>query len=304
VNRRDAVLLVLLGAIWGAVFPLTAVVLRDLSPPAVVLARTALSALVLIPFAVQRDVLAALRARWAPVLVAALLQATIPLVLLTVGQQHVPAGLAAILVASQPVWAAVLTTILDRCLHLRQLAGVLIGLVGVALLFLRDLNPHDASGLGGLMLLAAAIFYAAGTVQIQRVISDVPPLGTATAAMTVSALALAPFAAMADLRIPDPATLGWLIALGLGATGGALVLFYTLIHRIGAVRANLVGYLAPGFAVAYGAALLDERITTEAIAGLVVILAGSAIAASGPRIHLMDRLLTVAAKHGCSRGSS
>jgi drug/metabolite transporter (DMT)-like permease len=110
------------------------------------------------------------------------------------------------------VWAAVLITVLDRRLHLRQLAGVLIGLGGVALLFRRDLDPRGTSGWGGLALLAAAICYAAGTVHIQRVIPDVPPLGTATGAMTVSALALAPFAAMAGLRIPDPATLGWLIS--------------------------------------------------------------------------------------------
>jgi drug/metabolite transporter (DMT)-like permease len=281
VTGRDAGLLVFLGAIWGAVYPLTAVALRELSPPAVVVARTALSALVLIPFAAHRHVLVALRARRAAVLVAALLQATIPLVLLTVGQQHVSAGLAGILLASQPVWAVMLISVLDRRLHPRQLAGVLIGLGGVALLLLRDLDPGGTSGWGGLALLAAAIFYAAGTVHIQRVIPDVAPLGTATAAMTVSALALAPFAALAGLRIPDPATLGWLIVLGLGATGGALVLFYALIQRIGAVRANLVGYLAPGFAVAYGVILLGERLTPEAIVGLVVILAGSSIAASG-----------------------
>jgi drug/metabolite transporter (DMT)-like permease len=125
--------------------------------------------------------------------------------------------------------------------------------------------------------------HAAGAVHIQRVIPDVPPLGTATAAMTVSALALAPFAGLTDLRTPDPATLGWLITLGVGATGGALVLFYTLIHRIGAVRANLVGYLAPAFAVAYGTALLGEQITIQAVAGLVVILTGSYITGAGPR---------------------
>jgi drug/metabolite transporter (DMT)-like permease len=285
VTRRDAALLVLLGAIWGAVYPLTAVALRELSPPAVVVARTALSALVLLPFAARRDVLDALRARQAAVLVAALLQATIPLVLLTVGQQHVSAGLAGILVASQPVWAAVLTTVLDRRVHLRQFAGVLIGLCGVALLFLRNLDLRSASGWGGLALLAAAVFYAAGTVHIQRAIPDVPPLGAATAAMTVSALALTPFASLTDLRIPDLVTLGWLIALGVGATGGALVLFYALIHRVGAVRANLAGYLAPGFAVGYGAALLGERITIEGVAGLVVILAGSYITGAGPRVQ-------------------
>lgn len=52
---------------------------------------------------------------------------------------------------------------------------------------------------------------------------------------------------------------------------------YALVHRIGAVRANLAAYLAPGFAVAYGAVFLGERVSLKALAGLVLILTGSYI---------------------------
>jgi drug/metabolite transporter (DMT)-like permease len=78
--------------------------------------------------------------------------------------------------------------------------------------------------------------------------------------MTVSALVLAPFAVAAAPSTPDLRTTGWLIVLGVVTTGGALVLFYELIRRVGAVRANLAGYLAPGLAIGYGAGLLDERV--------------------------------------------
>lgn len=276
-TRRDVVLLILLGAAWGAAYPLTAVVLRELSTPAVVVARTALSAIVLLPFAAHTGTLRAIRARPVGVLVAALLQVTIPLVLFTTGQRYISAGLAGILVASQPVWAAIMTAIVDRTSHPRQFAGVLIGLCGVAMLFLQDIHIGGTSGWAAAQLLAAAVFFAAGAIWTERVIPDVPPLATATAAMTISAIALAPFAAMTTWRTPHPSTLVWLVILGVATTGGALVLFYALVHRIGAVRANLAAYLSPGFAVAYGAVSLGERVSLKALAGLVLILTGSYI---------------------------
>ena len=83
--RRDAALLILLGAVWGSVYPLTTFVLRELPPPAVVLARTGLSALGLLPLAARRHVLRPAAARPLAVSGAALLQAAIPLVLLLFG---------------------------------------------------------------------------------------------------------------------------------------------------------------------------------------------------------------------------
>jgi drug/metabolite transporter (DMT)-like permease len=278
VTRRDVVLLILLGAAWGAAYPLTAVVLRELSTPAVVVARTALSAIVLLPFAARSGTLRAVRARPAGVLVAALLQVTIPLVLFTAGQRYISAGLAGILVASQPVWTAIMTAIVDRTFHPRQFAGVFTGLCGVALLFLRNIHIGGTSGLAAVLLLAGAVFFAAGALWIERVIPEVPPLATATAAMIISAIALAPFAAMTGWHTPHLSTVVWLVILGGASTGGGLVLFYALVQRIGAVRANLAAYLAPGFAVAYGAVLLGERVSLQALAGLVLILTGSYIA--------------------------
>jgi drug/metabolite transporter (DMT)-like permease len=286
VSRPDALLLLALGAAWGAVYPLTSVALDELPPSAVIFVRTGLSALMLVPLVIRRGTLAAVRANPVPVVVAALLQATIPLVLLTTGQQHVSAGLAGILVASQPVWVAALVIVIDRAIHIRQLLGVLTGLAGVSLIFLRDVGIAGTSGWGAAALLAAAIFFAAGAVWIERRIPEVPPAATAATAMTISALALAPFAATASLRVPSVPTLVWLLVLGLVATGGALVLFYWLIQRVGAVRANLAGYLAPGFAVIYGVTFLGERASSAAIAGLGLIIVGSAFAANaGKQSH-------------------
>jgi drug/metabolite transporter (DMT)-like permease len=102
----------------------------------------------------------------------------------------------------------------------------------------------------------------------------------AAAAMTISAVAMAPFAAVTGFPIPDPVIAIWLIILAVAATAGALVLFYALIRSDGAIRANLADYLAPAFGVACGRAFLSEPIHSQALAGLALILIGSYLAAT------------------------
>ena len=273
---RDAALLIILGAAWGAVYPLTALALRGFSPAAVVAGRTALSAVILLPVAVRAGLVQAARKRPAALTAGAVLQATLPVTLLTFGQQHVASGIAGIILASQPVWAAVLTSVLDRTLRLLELAGVAVGLGGIALLSWPVGDAMAASAWGLAALIAAAVSYATGAVYIQRVISSIPPLVTASSAMVVTAVVLVPFAAATWTRMPGWASTGWLVGLAV-ATGPALVLYYTLIHRTGPVRATLAGYLAPGFAL-LGSAFLGQVLTTADIAGLVLVLAGSYLA--------------------------
>jgi drug/metabolite transporter (DMT)-like permease len=72
-----------------------------------------------------------------------------------------------------------------------------------------------------------------------------------------------------------------LVALGVGGTGLAFLIFYTLIADVGPARSSLVASVAPGFSVVYGAAILDEAIGVGTIAGLALILAGSYLGAEG-----------------------
>jgi drug/metabolite transporter (DMT)-like permease len=200
------------------------------------------------------------------------------MVLLTTGQQHVSAALAGIILATQPLWTAGMAAAAGHSLSARTLAGILAGLCGIIVLLAGGLHLIGTTWWGCLELVAAAACYAAGSIYIERVIPEIPPVVTASAAMIVSAVVLAPFAAVAGLRLPSPATAVWVILLGVAGTGGALAVFYLLIQRAGAVRANLAGYLAPAFAVLYGLAFLGEHLYPAAYAGLALILVGSYLA--------------------------
>jgi drug/metabolite transporter (DMT)-like permease len=98
VSRRAWAQLLILAAMWGAVYPLTTITLRELSPVVVVFARVALAALLLTPVAVRRDALRPLWKRPRAIIETVLTQSTVPLLLLTFGQLHVAPGLAGILV--------------------------------------------------------------------------------------------------------------------------------------------------------------------------------------------------------------
>jgi drug/metabolite transporter (DMT)-like permease len=279
VRRADVGFILILAATWGAVYPLTSMALRQVNPQDVVFARTATAALVLIPFAVRGNIVRAVCGRWAEVLAAAVLQAAIPLVLLTIGQQHVSASVAGIIAGTQPVIVALLAFAVPgaRRPGWQAIVGITIGLAGIVLLFSDDLGASGTSLLAGLAVLGSAIFFALGAVWIDARLADVPPLGVATAAMCVTAIALLPFAAI-SAALPTPRTAVVLLTLGAIGTSAALVLFYRLIQRTGAARAGIAFYLAPGFAVLYGAVLLHDKLTPAILAGLAMITAGSLLA--------------------------
>ena len=69
--------------------------------------------------------------------------------------------------------------------------------------------------------------------------------------------------------------------LGVACTALAFVLFATLIQEVGAGRASVITYIAPTVAVALGVTLLGESLGVGAIAGLLLILAGSWLSTDG-----------------------
>ena len=131
--------------------------------------------------------------------------------------------------------------------------------------------------LGALAMLGAAACYALSSFVVKRRYGHLAAMQTSAVSITVTTVVLT-----RRWRSPRcPARAAGLRArrrrsLALGAVGTALafVIFYKLINEVGAGRASLVSYLAPGVALFYGALLLDEAITAAAIAGLVLILAG------------------------------
>jgi drug/metabolite transporter (DMT)-like permease len=163
-----------------------------------------------------------------------------------------------------------------------RLVGIMVGIVGVVLLFGVDLSGDSAALLGGLMVLLASLGYAIGPFEMKRKLQGVQPVGIAAATMSVAALLLTPVIPFVwPTQAPGIDTVASLLVLGAGGTGVAFLIFYTLIAEVGPGRATVVAYIAPAFSVAYGVVLLDETFTAGTAAGLLLILGGSWLAAGG-----------------------
>jgi drug/metabolite transporter (DMT)-like permease len=240
-----------------------------------------------VPIAHRQGALTALRPHLPTIGVLAVVQVGAPFLLITFGEKHIASSLAGILVASAPIFTALLALRMDREEMATgwRLVGVLVGILGVGMLFGVDLSGDSAALLGGLMVLLASLGYAIGPLQMKRRLQGVPPVGTAAATMTLAALLLTPAVPFAlPSHAPGLDTVASLLVLGAGGTGIAFLIFYTLIAEIGPGRATVVAYIAPGFSVAYGIVLLDERFTLGTAAGLLLILGGSWLAA-GARLN-------------------
>jgi drug/metabolite transporter (DMT)-like permease len=285
VDRRALTLFVLLSSFWGASYMFIKIGLDDGVPPAlIVFWRTAAAALVLLPFALARDALSGLRERLFPVAVLAFVQVATPFLLITVGEQDISSSLTGILVATAPIFTYLLAFAIDHEERASGvgLAGVAIGIAGVALLLGVDAGGGSAALVGGLLVVLASFGYALGSYYLKRRFSDAQPVGVVTATMAVSALMTLPFALL-DLPAdaPGAGAAAAVTTLGVLGTGIAFVIFYELIGTMGAAKSSLVAYVAPGFAVIYGVALLGESFTILTAAGLVLIVGGSWLAAEG-----------------------
>lgn len=283
-DRRSTSLLLTLAAIWGASYLLIKIGGRDLSAPMISLGRIAFGAAVLVPLALHRRALRNLDGLWPVIAVVSVAQVAAPFLLIALGEEEISSSLAGILVASAPIFTAILAIFFaaeERSEGVR-LVGVGLGLAGLVLLLGLDVGGSTGELLGGLAVVLAGLGYAIGGLLAKRRLGAVPPLGVAAIVLAVSVVLSLPAAL---LTLPEEAPgLGPLAAvavLGVVGTGIAFAIFYELIATVGPARTFLVTYLAPVFAVAYGVLLLDEEFGAVTLAGLVLILSGSYLAAGG-----------------------
>ncbi len=275
--------------LWGASYMFIKVALEDLSEGVIVFVRTLLGAAILVPLALRAGAVRALveRGRWTLALAAT--QVIVPFGLITYGERWVDSGLAGILVATAPIFVALLALRIDQDerSHGWGLVGVFTGLAGVALLFGADLGGKTETLIGGVMILGAAASYAGASFIVKHRFRGVPPVGAAASTMVLSALAYLPLAAAtAPTQAPGLDAAASLFALGAGGTGLAFLFYYALLDEVGPARGAIIAYVAPAFSVGYGVTILGESLSAATVAGLVLILVGSWLGAEGrlPRL--------------------
>ena len=281
--------------LWGIPYLFIKVAVDDgVSPAFLAWVRVVLAAMVLVALAWRLGLLHTLRGRWTWLIVFGIVEIAIPFPLIAAGEQHVASSLAAIIIAAAPLFVALLALRFDDSERVNglRLVGLVIGLAGVVALVGIDVAGQSDELLGALAILLAALCYAIGPMVLKRHFSDLDPRASMGAALVIAALVLTPVVALGPAPEVPTAEAGIaLVVLGLFCTAAAFAVYASLVSEVGAGRALVITYVAPVVAVALGVAVLDERPGAGAIAGLLLILAGSWLATGGrPPPGLRERV--------------
>jgi drug/metabolite transporter (DMT)-like permease len=282
-TARAWTLFAAISVIWGLPYLFIKIAVDGgLTPGFVAWSRVTLAALVLLPVALRSGALRGLPVRWLALF--ALTEIVIPFPLIGFGEQRIASSLAAILIAALPLVVAMLALRFDHSERptAARLLGMLVGLGGVAALVGIDLAGSGSELIGAAAVLVATVGYAIGPLIVKNKLAGTDPLGPVTAALAVASVMLLPFG-IADMPSSTPSfdALSSVVVLGLVCSALAFMVFFRLIAEVGASRAAVITYINPIVALALGVAILGEDVGPGAIAGLLLILAGSWLSTDG-----------------------
>lgn len=278
-TTRGWVLFTAMCVIWGVPYLLIKVAVEDVSPSMLVLARTGIAALLLLPVAAARDELRPLLPHWRPVLAFAGIEIALPWVLLGSAETRISSSLTALLIAATPLigTAIALGRRTRERLTLDRGVGLVLGMAGVASIV--GLGIEGTSTRAIVEVLVVAVCYAVGPVILQQWLAELPPLGVLAASLGASALLYVPITAAAGPGSkPSAEALASILVLAVVCTAIAFLVFFALIAEIGPVRATVITYVNPAVAAALGVLVLGEDFTVGMGVGFVLVLAGSVLA--------------------------
>ncbi len=204
--------------------------------------------------------------------------------------QFIPSGWISVIFGLSPILTGIMATVwlTEQALTPGRLAGMLLGLGGLALIFSsgQALGPQAALGIAGVLL--SAIVHSASAVAVKRIDAQLPGLVVTTGALMVAVpLYLGLFLLMEEpvpTTIPQRALVSILYLGIVGSVLGFALYFYVLRH-VEATRVALITLLTPVAALLLGNGLNGELVTAEIWAGTAMILSGLVLFEYVHRLH-------------------
>jgi len=271
-------LLIFLSVIWGGSFFLIKIILTELQPFTIVLARVSLGAVVLLlTVRLSGNRMPSDLKVWGSFLFMGLLNNLIPFSLISWGQTQISSSLASILNATTPVWAVLLAHFLtaDEKLTKNRFGGVIFGLIGVVIMIGWDaLKGLGINLFAQLAVVGAAIFYGFAGIYGKR-FRGTPPLVTAAGQLTGTAIMAVPITLIVDkpwlYSMPGVKIWGAILGLALLSTALAYIIYFHLLTTAGATNLLLVTFLVPVSAILLGTIILEEQLLLRHVLGMILI---------------------------------
>jgi drug/metabolite transporter (DMT)-like permease len=280
VKTADYARLALLAAIWGAAFIFMRVAAPVLGPAWTAEVRVLLGGLALLAWFRVIGVESGLRRHARFYLLIGTVNIAMPFVLYSYAAMHAPASLLSIVNATAPIfgltWSAAFG---DDRITPRKAAGLALGVAGVALIVRPSGAEVDSQVAWAVAAaLGACCCYGVTGVLMKRFSAGASPQGMAAGNQLAAAIVLVPLLPLLPpLAAPTALVVANMLALALLASGVAFLLYFRLIADIGATRALTVTYLIPLFGIFWGWLFLGEALPASALAGGVLILAGTVL---------------------------
>jgi drug/metabolite transporter (DMT)-like permease len=271
-----------LALIWGSTWLFIKIGLEDLPPISFAGLRFVLASLILAAIvAARRSPLPRRRADWLLILSTGFLAFSLNYGLLFWGEQHVSSGLAALLQATIPVFGLLIAHIYlpGERLTAARVAGVLLGLAGVGVVFSNQLEVAGPKALwGSAAIVAGAVCAAYSNVLIKARGGGLDPALLAAGQMVCG---LVPLMSVGLATEGSPLGFRWtaravvsLLYLTVVGSVVAFMLYYWLVRNMDVTKTMLIALVTPLFAVLLGMAVLGERLTWRTLAGGALIMSG------------------------------
>jgi drug/metabolite transporter (DMT)-like permease len=166
----------------------------------------------------------------------------------------------------------------DERLTVNKVIGVVVGLIGVAVLV--GFDPAQLTNgdlFAELVLIGAAISYAVGGVYARRFVQGYRPMIPALFEVFTALVMVSVLAFIFEQPLRTSLTTDAIIAvvwLGLVGSGLAFLAYFRLLGRWGAARTSLVAYLLPVWGIILGAIVLHEQIPPQLVLGTALVIGG------------------------------
>ncbi|WP_236003368.1 EamA family transporter [Nonomuraea antri] len=207
--------------------------------------------------------------------------------MVAVAEQHISSGLAALLVASVPLWLVVFRFVVRDRPGTLTLAGVLVGFAGVAALSLNGADGSASSTTGIVVILLASLSWSIGSFLAGRIPMPANPFAASTVEMLVGGAGLAvtgtAFGERLDLAAVSGRSWAALIYLVLVGSLVGFTAYTWLLTNAPISLVSTYAYVNPVVAVLLGVLVINENVTTQIVLGGVVILIGVALVVSTER---------------------
>jgi drug/metabolite transporter (DMT)-like permease len=284
-SRLDWLLFLVLGLMWGSSYLFIKIgVEAGLPPLTLVMARLIIGgALLLAVVRLAREPFPKTFREYAKLSVLGFFGIALPFYLITVAEASTDSALAAVLVSPVPLFVIPMSALFlhDEKLTPARILGVVVGLVGVAILVGFDPASLAKNDFGAeLLLVASAISYAVAGVYAKKYIVGyrpmIPALFEVATALVMIGVAAFIFERPweAPINVDSVVSVAW---LGLFGSGFAFLIFFRLISNWGATRTSTVAYLMPVVGIALGALFLSEEITPNRLLGTALVIGGVAL---------------------------